>query len=52
MNEKKTSDAECAKSSSGRRVFKIIGGVALVLVATGIITQFRDIRRYINMMRM
>jgi hypothetical protein len=51
VKEKKTSEAECA-TSTGHRVWKIIGGVALVLVATGIITQFRDIRRYINMMRM
>ena len=38
--------------SRGRRFFKILGGVALALVAAGIITQFSDIRRYIKISTM
>lgn len=38
--------------SSGHLVLKIVGGVALALVATGLIASLHDIRRYIRMTRM
>ena len=34
------------------RTFKIIGGIALGLLAVGIITQLHDIRRYIKISTM
>jgi len=42
---------ECAPSS-GHHVWKIVGGVALAVVVTGVVTSLHDIRRYIRMMRM
>lgn len=37
---------------SGVGVLGIVGGAVLVLVAVGVISQFHDIRRYWNMVRM
>lgn len=34
------------------RTFKIIGGIALALLAVGVITQLQDIRRYIKISTM
>ncbi len=34
------------------RTFKIIGGIALALLAVGVITQLNDIRRYIKISTM
>lgn len=34
------------------RTFKIIGGIALALIAVGVITQLNDIRRYIKISTM
>ncbi len=46
--------AEATKSgqSSGHLVWKIVGGAAAALVATGLLTSLHDIRRYIRMRRM
>jgi hypothetical protein len=38
--------------SSGHLVWKIVGGVALALAATTLITSLHDIRRYIRISRM
>jgi hypothetical protein len=51
MKENKGATMEC-KSSSGRRIWKIVGGAALVLVAATVIASLDDIRRYIRIMRM
>jgi hypothetical protein len=51
MSNRKSSEAACRRSS-GVSVLRILGGAALVLVAVGVITQFHDIRRYLNMVRM
>jgi hypothetical protein len=45
----KTADAG---PSSGNLVWKIVGGAALALVATTLITSLHDIRRYIRISRM
>ncbi|MEP6635100.1 MAG: hypothetical protein ABJB97_00140 [Acidobacteriota bacterium] len=39
-------------SSAGGKVWKLVGGAALVLVATGVIVSLKDIKRYIKMVRM
>ncbi|HKO96413.1 MAG TPA: hypothetical protein VJU86_05455 [Pyrinomonadaceae bacterium] len=44
--------ASRAEQPSGHLVLKIIGGVALAVVATGVIASLHDIRRYIRMVRM
>jgi hypothetical protein len=41
-----------ANHSSGHLVWKIVGGAALALVATGLLTSLHDIRRYIRISRM
>jgi len=41
-----------AQQPSGHLVLKIVGGVALALVATGVIASLHDIRRYLKMVRM
>jgi len=46
------SEQKKCEHSAGKRFFKILGGVALALVAAGIITQFNDIRRYIKISSM
>jgi hypothetical protein len=51
MKQNKTSVSGC-NHIVGKRMWKIIGGVALALVATGVITQLRDIRRYIKISTM
>jgi hypothetical protein len=38
--------------SSGHLVWKIVGGVALAVAATTLITSLHDIRRYIRISRM
>lgn len=38
--------------SSGHPIWKIVGGVALALAATTLITSLHDIRRYIRISRM
>ncbi len=38
--------------TGGRRFLKILGGVALALVAAGLLTQFHDIKRYIKISTM
>ncbi len=40
------------KGSSYMSVWSIVGGVALIAVAAGVIWSFPDIRRYIKMKRM
>jgi len=44
-------EGKCERSG-GRRFLRILGGVALALVAAGILTQFNDIRRYIRISTM
>jgi hypothetical protein len=51
MTTNKTSENEC-RHFIGKRAWKIIGGVALALIATGIISQLHDIRRYIKITTM
>jgi Family of unknown function (DUF6893) len=36
----------------GSRLLKIIGGIAIALVAVGLLTQMQDIRRYIKISTM
>jgi hypothetical protein len=38
--------------SGGIRFLKIIGGIAIAVVALGVITQIQDIRRYIKISTM
>ncbi len=45
-------EAGRARRSSGHLVWKIVGGAALALVATTLITSLHDIRRYIRITRM
>jgi hypothetical protein len=45
------SSGRCEHTGS-KRILKIFGGVALALVAAGIISQLHDIRRYIKMVTM
>ena len=45
-------DEAASRQSSGHLVWKIVGGAALALVATGLIASLHDIRRYIRIMRM
>jgi hypothetical protein len=40
------------RRQSGVSVARVVGGAVLVLVAVGVISQFHDIRRYWNMVRM
>lgn len=40
------------KHLDGRRVFKIIGGIAIAAIAIGVLTQLDDIRRYIRISTM
>ena len=51
MSNKKSSEA-ARRRSSGLSVVRVVGGAVLVLVAVGVISQFHDIRRYWNMVRM
>jgi hypothetical protein len=44
-------EARC-KQPSGHLVWKIIGGAVLALVATGVITNLHDIKRYIRISTM
>jgi hypothetical protein len=56
MREGSMSNRRSLERAGGRpshvSILRILGGAALVLVAVGVITQFHDIRRYINMVRM
>jgi hypothetical protein len=45
-------EQEKCEHSHRKRFLRILGGVALALVAVGIITQFNDIRRYIKISSM
>ena len=36
----------------GSRLLKVIGGIAIALVAVGVLTQLQDIRRYIKISTM
>ena len=45
-------EADRAKRTSGHLVWKIVGGAALALAATGLIASLHDIRRYIRIRRM
>jgi hypothetical protein len=38
--------------AGGIRFLKIIGGIAIAMVAVGVLSQLHDIRRYIKMSRM
>lgn len=51
MGSKESSQRACSRSS-GLSILRIAGGAVLVLAAVGVITQFHDIRRYWNMVRM
>ena len=44
--------ANRATQKSGHLVWKIVGGAALALLATGVITSLHDIRRYIRISTM
>jgi hypothetical protein len=44
--------ARRAPQPSGHLVWKILGGAALAIVATGLITSLHDIRRYIRISTM
>ncbi len=44
--------SRATQPSSGHLVLKVVGGVALALIATGVIASLHDIRRYIRMTRM
>ncbi len=44
-------NGRCEHTGS-KRVLKVLGGVALALIAAGIISQLHDIRRYIKMVTM
>ncbi len=50
--QRNVSLAKREKRSSGMGVWSIIGGVALVAVAAGVIRSLPDIRRYIKIKRM
>lgn len=52
QQQAQASESARANHSSGHLVWKIVGGMALALVATGLITSLHDIRRYIRIMRM
>ncbi len=64
MNEKKVNETKLseqqelapeaarASQSSGHLVWKIVGGAALALAATTLITSLHDIRRYFRIRRM
>jgi hypothetical protein len=41
-----------SKRSPGHLVWKVVGGVALALAATAVISSLHDIRRYIRISRM
>ncbi len=45
-------EAGRAKLTSGHLVWKIVGGAALALATTALITSLHDIRRYIRIRRM
>ena len=47
----KNSETAC-KHFIGRRGWRLLGGVALALLATGLITQLSDIRRYLKITTM
>ncbi|MET0647206.1 MAG: hypothetical protein ABW208_11340 [Pyrinomonadaceae bacterium] len=51
MGNRKSSQIACGRSSNVS-VLRILGGAVLVLAAVGVISQFHDIRRYWNMVRM
>ena len=38
--------------TGGHRFLKVIGGIALAMVAVGVLTQMHDIRRYIKISTM
>lgn len=44
--------AKREKGASGMSVWSIVGGVALVAIAAGVIWSFPDLRRYIKISRM
>ena len=46
------SKAQSCRLGSGHLVWKIVGGVAIAVVATALITSLPDIKRYIHMTRM
>lgn len=43
---------ERCEHSGGRRLLKILGGITVVLLAVGVLTQMSDIRRYIKISTM
>jgi hypothetical protein len=49
---KEVSSKKGSRRQSHVGVVRIVGGAVLVLVAVGVLTQFHDIRRYWNMVRM
>jgi hypothetical protein len=54
LREQQELAARAAESnqSSGHLVWKIVGGAALALAATALISSLHDIRRYIRISRM
>ena len=38
--------------AGGIRLLKVIGGIAIALIAVGVLTQVNDIRRYIKILTM
>jgi len=47
-----TEPARATQNSNGHLVLKIVGGMALALVAAGLIASANDIRRYIKISTM
>ena len=45
-------DASCAKRSSGHLMLKIVAGAVVGMVALGVITSWKDIKRYIRIRQM
>jgi len=48
----KNKESANQRKHSGHRVWKLVGGVALAVVAAGLIASMGDIRRYIRITRM